>query len=188
MNSCEQLPERYEKIKDIDLLKNKKEALVVNMLSAVLFVLLFIAGNVLVPVTELFDGDIKQLILLLILQVVYIVAHEAVHGIFMKCYLRKSRLNFGYKVIYAYAGSDGYFCKKHYKIIALAPLVILGSLLLVLNLLMKENFFWPIYFAQIMNVSGAAGDMYVFYLMSKMPGDILVNDTGISMTLYAKTE
>lgn len=185
MSSCAKLPEGYSLIRNIDLLKNKKEALTVNILSFVLFAVFFIPGQMYMSITELF-GDIVQLAVFVLLQLVYIVAHEAVHGIFMKCYLKDSKLKFGYKLIYAYAGSDGYFCKKHYIVIALAPLVILGILLLAANLIMKENLFWPIYFTQLLNISGAAGDIYVFYIMSKMPSDILVNDTGVAMSVYAK--
>ena len=187
MKSCERLPDGYNLIRSIDLLKNKKEALIVNVISLILFVLFFIPGQMYVPVTELlFSGDIVQLAALLLFQFIYIAAHEAVHGIFMKCYLKNSKLKFGYKLIYAYAGSDGYFCKKHYIIIALAPLVILGILLLAVNLILKETFFWPVYFVQLLNISGAAGDLYVFNIMRKMPSDILVNDTGIAMSVYAK--
>lgn len=185
MKSCVRLPEEYSLIRSIDLLKNKKEALTVNMLSLILFVLFFIPGQMYMSVIELF-GDTVQLAVFILLQLVYIVAHEAVHGVFMKCCLKESKLKFGYKLIYAYAGSDSYYCKKHYIIIALAPLVILGILLLAVNLILKESFFWPVYFTQLLNISGAAGDIYVFYIMSKMPSDILVNDTGVAMSVYSK--
>ena len=44
--------------------------------------------------------------------------------------------------------------------------------------------FWGIYFIQIANLSGAAGDLYVTYLFSRLPSDILVQDVGVSMVVY----
>ena len=88
--------------------------------------------------------------------------------------------------MYAYAGSNCYFNKKHYIIIALAPIVIWGIVLLVLNLVFKETWFWVIYFIQIFNLSGAAGDLYVTYRFSKLPKDILIKDIGVNMTIYTK--
>lgn len=58
--------------------------------------------------------------------------------------------------------------------------------LLILNLIFQETWFWVIYFIQIMNISGAAGDLYVTYRFSKLSKDILINDTGIAMTIYSK--
>ena len=70
--------------------------------------------------------------------------------------------------------------------IALAPIVIWGIILLVLNLIFQETWFWVIYFIQICNLSGAAGDLYVSYRFSKLPEDILINDIGVSMTIYGR--
>ena len=62
MKSCERLPDGYKLIRSIDLLKNKKEALIVNVISLILLVLFFIPGQMYVPVTELlFSGDVIAL-------------------------------------------------------------------------------------------------------------------------------
>ena len=45
---------------------------------------------------------------------------------------------------------------------------------------------WVIYFIQISNVSGAVGDLFVSFRFSKMPHDIRIKDTGVSMTVYSK--
>lgn len=59
---------------------------------------------------------------------------------------------------------------------------------MILNLLVPTGWFWVVYLIQMMNISGAAGDLYVSASFSKLPKDILINDTGVSMTIYSKDE
>ena len=93
---------------------------------------------------------------------------------------------YGFTGLYAYAGSSAYFNRKCYIIIALAPVVIWGIVLAVLQICLWGIWAWIIYFIQIANISGAAGDIYVTCKMSRMPENILVNDTGIEMTIYSE--
>jgi hypothetical protein len=113
------------------------------------------------------------------------VLHELVHGIFMKHY-SGVKPKYGFTLLYAYAGSTAYFNKKSYIIIALAPVVIWGIVLGVLCAVLPVSWFWVFYFIQMGNISGAAGDAYVTYKMLTFPKDILVNDTGVAMTVYTK--
>jgi hypothetical protein len=94
------------------------------------------------------------------------------------------RPHYGFTGLYAYAGSDVYFSKRHYLRIALAPLVIWGILLAVLNALVPAGWFWVVYLIQIINISGAAGDLYVCVRFSKLPADILIQDTGVEMRVF----
>lgn len=54
-----------------------------------------------------------------------------------------------------------------------------------MNLFVPQNWFWVVYFIQIFNISGAAGDFYVTAKFSKMPDDILISDSGIGMKVYS---
>jgi len=184
------LPENYTKIFEIDLAKNKKQMILVNVLAVALAVPMFIAGNAMVPFFELYTGAAGGSVKLLVLvlgYVAYIVLHELVHGIFMKHY-SGIKPKYGFSLMYAYAGSEAYFNKKSYIIIALAPVVIWGTVLGVLCAFVPEGWFWIPYFIQIGNISGAAGDAYVTYKMLTLPKGILVNDTGVAMTVYAENQ
>ena len=137
---------------------------------------------------ELIFGIVIPAIVLCVGIVLYIVLHEAVHGMFMYAFC-KSRLRFGYKVIYAYAGSDAYYDKLKYIIIALGPLVIWGIVFAVLTVFFHSGvWFWVIWLLQVTNVSGAAGDIFCTFKMLKYPSDILVQDTGTEMTVYSRTK
>ena len=86
----------------------------------------------------------------------YLILHELVHGITMKaCGTKKVR--YGFTGLYCYAGSEDYYGKKSYLIIALAPVVLFFFLLIPINLIVPREWFWVVYFLQIGNLSGAAG-------------------------------
>ena len=68
---------------------------------------------------------------------------------------------------------------------ALAPLVVWTLVFAVLAFLVPRDWFWVVWFWQIMNVSGAAGDVYVTLKLLRRPQDILVKDTGVAMTVYS---
>jgi hypothetical protein len=95
---------------------------------------------------------------------------------------------FGIKGVYAYAGSNSFFPKMQYLIIGLSPIIIWGIVLAILCFAVPDEWFWYIYIIQAMNISGAAGDIYVSVKFSRMPSDILVQDKGTAMAVYSISE
>ena len=178
------LPKNYLLKMSVDLQNNKKQFWIVNILSSLLMVLLAIVGCLFASFSELFTQGGIQWIIIIFGLLIYIVLHEMVHGIFM-WYYSKEKPFFGFTGGYAYAGSHCYYNKKQYIVIALSPIILLGIILLILNIIFKQ-YFWAIYFIQIMNISGAAGDLYVSYLFSKLPEDILIKDIGVSMEVFGR--
>lgn len=198
MKSTVTLPDCYREILSVDLQKNKKLALLVNGLALLIAAVMVTAYIIFGPSLEVYlilDNSARGwtlnfplvIVCLLIAGVgtlVYIILHEATHGVFMYGFSRV-KPRFGFTLMYAYAGSDAYFAKLPYIVIALAPVILLGGVLLALNILLPTEYFLPVYFIQIMNISGAAGDFYVTARFISMPKDILVRDTGVSMTVYS---
>ena len=184
------LPAGYEKIRDIDLKKNKREALIVNVAAAIIAVVMALIGHAFVPISALFDMSslpayFARFIVMIAALFAYIVLHEAVHGVVMYHYC-KVRPSFGFTGMYAYAGSTAYYTRRSYIVIALAPVVVWGIVLAFITPFCSPSWFWVVYFVQISNFSGAAGDLYVTSLMMKMPADILVCDAGVSMAVYGR--
>jgi hypothetical protein len=189
MKSYRELPTGYRQILDIDLQKNKKLALLVNGLALLIGVVMIAAALPLVPVWSIFENDdllgiVVKLAVMYGGMIVYIILHEAVHGIAMRRF-SDAKVRFGFTGLYAYAGSDAYYCRKHYIIIALAPIVVWGVVLAILNVLVPEDWFYVVYMIQMANISGAAGDLYVSWKMNRLPADILVHDIGVAMTVYS---
>ncbi len=191
MKAVNILPENYKEIYTINLQKDKKMSLLVNGISILISIIMAVPVHFLVPITTLFNSSadfkayIFKLVSIMVLLVLYIVLHELVHGAAMKiCGTKK--IKYGYTGIYAFAGSDDYYGKTAYIFIALAPVVLWGIVIAVINLLVPESWFWAIYILQIMNVGGAAGDFFVTAKFSRMPKDILVKDHGVGMVVYSK--
>lgn len=191
MKAFESLPQGYREILSVDLQKNKKLMLLVNGIAIVLAGLMLAVGIRLVPVSTLFDMSagmgayFARFGVLLVSLVLYMVLHELTHAAAMKlCGTKKVR--FGFTGMYAFAGSDDYYPKLPYIAIALAPIVLLGIIIAVVNALVPESWFWVVYIVQITNISGAGGDLYVTLRFAALPGDILVRDYGVGMHIYSK--
>ena len=191
MRAVEQLPEGYREIYSVNLQKDKKMAFWINAAAALIGIAMAVPMAFVVPISTLFDMEagfaayIIRFAALMVLSVAYIILHEAIHGVAMKiCGTKKIR--YGFTGMYAFAGSDDYYDKSAYIFIALAPVVFWGIVLAAVNCVVPVEWFWVIYMVQIMNISGAAGDLFVTQRFLRMPKDILVRDMGVSMTVYSK--
>lgn len=183
------LPEDYGEIYSLNLQKDKRTAIIVNLLALAIAAVMAISMNFFVPVTSVFDmsGGIVRYFLrlaaLIVLMVLYMVLHELVHGIAMKLCGTK-RVKYGFTGLYAFAGSEDYYDKKSYIFIALAPIVLWGTVLAAVNFFVPTEWFWIVYMIQLINISGAAGDLFAAVKFSRMPKNILIQDSGVSMRVF----
>lgn len=191
MKAVKTLPEGYKEFYSIDLQKNRKISLIVNLLAVIITALLLVAMNFLVPISTLFDMEngigsyMIRFVSLMVLIIAYMVLHELTHGIAMKiCGTKK--VKYGFTGLYAFAGSEDYYDKKAYIFIALAPVVLWGFVIAIINPFVPLEWFWVVYFLQIINLSGAAGDLFVTVKFSRFPKDILIKDYGVGMTVFSK--
>ncbi len=189
MKALKNLPDGYQEIFSVDLQKDKKIAVLVNILALIIAVVLLIPANFKIPILTFFDVHQQnygiKLLAVFASLLAYIILHEIVHGIAMKiCGTQK--VKYGFTGLYAFAGSEDYYNKKSYIFIALAPIVFWGIVLAVINVMVPIQWFWGVYFIQVMNLSGAAGDCYVTVKFLRLPKDILVKDSGIGMKVYSK--
>lgn len=86
------LPVGYREIYSVNLQKDKKAALFVNIAALILMVIFVIIGILIVPISYTFDNDGSivtvwlKTIAVLAGMIVYFILHELVHGITMKHY------------------------------------------------------------------------------------------------------
>lgn len=187
-----ELPDGYKETREIDLKKNIKLAIFVSALSLALAGVVFFIGLLIMPIhisSVDSENPFKPLVTLFVilgLMIIYMILHEFVHGIFFKKYSGE-KAQYGFTGLYAFAKSNAYYNKKEILIIGLSPIVMLGIVLLILNITLSASCFWYVFSVQILNISGAAGDLYVAYVLNKMPQqELLVKDNGASMTIYTK--
>lgn len=184
------LPTNYREIFSVNLQTDKKMATWLSIVSLLIGIIMVVPMSFYIPISTLFDFSqgmvayIARFVVLIISIILYMVLHEAVHGIAMKiCGTKK--VKYGFTGMYAYAGSNDFYDKKSYIFIALAPVVLWGIVLLVINVFVPKSWFWVVYSIQITNISGAVGDFYVTAKFSKMPEDILISDCGVGMKVYS---
>lgn len=191
MKAVKTLPENYRQIFAVNLQKDKKMMILINVIAIIITVVLAVPMHFHISVATLFDMSdglgpyaIRFLVLLALI-FAYIVLHELVHGVAMKM-CGTEKVKYGFTGVYAFAGSEDYYDKRSYIFIALAPVVLWGVVIGIVNAFVSPAWFWVLYIIQISNLSGAAGDLYVTIKFSKFPKDILVLDNGVSMTVYSK--
>jgi hypothetical protein len=163
--------------------------LLVNIIGTVIAILAIVPALFFVPFSALFDMSAGlgayalRFAVLLVGMVLYVILHELVHGIFMRA-ISGVGVRYGFTGMYAYAGSDAYFGKAAYLLIALAPVVIWGVVLAVICPSLPAEWFWVVHLIQVVNLSGAGGDIYVTFKFCRLPRDILVRDTAVAMTVF----
>lgn len=191
MSAMQTLPTGYSEIYSIDLQKDKKVAILLNVLALIIAAAMIIPMNAFVPVSSLFSmqGGLTnyfiRFFVFIASMIAYLFLHEFIHGVTMKAFGTK-QVKYGFTGLYAFAGSEDYYDKRSYITIALAPVVVFLFVFAVMNVLVPLEWFWVVYLLQILNVSGAAGDLFVTIKFAKMPKDILVKDSGVGMTVYSQ--
>jgi len=182
--SYTELPEGYQLFDLIDMEKNKKLIVWVNILSILIALPLFPYFIIL----TWNNSSMFSILLMLVIMIVVLCLHELIHGFFFQ--------KFGNgKVKYQFHGwafsasmKGHYFLKKQYQIIGIAPAVILNILLIILFFILKNDAQYIVYGLFLLHFSGCAGDFYVLFRMRKYPKDSLIEDTGVGMKFYKKGE
>ena len=200
MHSFRNLPLGYKEHLQIDLQKNKKLAIRINVISVAIMLAMLAAGHFLmVPIWTLVIDEFAvegvavplnyvRPLVMLGGTIVYVVLHELTHAAAMKGFGAR-KIRFGFAGLYAYAGSKtDYFDRRAYVTVALAPMIFWGIIFSAVMAFVPQNWFWVVYFWQVANVSGSAGDIYVSILTAKMPLGVAVMDSGVAVTFYCPAE
>ena len=181
------LPKGYRQVAVMDFVRNRKQLLTVNIAALAVMAVMLIAGLILHPFRpawEFLTANWWAWLALAGMYIAYIPLHELTHGLLMHV-LSGVKPKYGFKLCYAYAGSRVFFDKHRHNLIALAPLIVWGTALFVLERTLPVEWFWLLYLVQISNVSGSAGDVYCVLALARQPKDILVQDTGTRMRVFA---
>lgn len=170
---------RLRKIGTINY-KNGKYASVFMVGNFIFFVLVGIVFISLNNLTE--SNDLKgQWFLLGCFS--YIILHEITHLIFMKIFSRE-KISISIKFPTISVGSNAKFSKKQFSIIALAPVIILGSILILLILFTSKQytFLWSVLL--ILNFAGSGGDYLQFLKISKYPTNTYFQDNSNETIIF----
>jgi len=189
------LPEGYHPVYQIDA-KDKKTIWLFNIVNLLLFLALaiplfaWLKASTSKPLYELFNLGIPHYLILVVLCIAYIFAHELTHGAAYYA-LTRQKLTFGTSLFVAYCGvPDIYVYRKPALIAVLAPFVTY-SILFLLGIVLSTSSVWRVIWIMMfaLHVSGCVGDLWVALILifrfKGMPG-LLVRDTGPKQTFYNK--
>jgi hypothetical protein len=197
LQATKSLPPGYVSAGRLDLTKDKRALILLNVAGFVLLVLLgplfFKVAMWLRPDVVLSDlgvtlvGLSDVLLALLAVVVLYaavIVLHEGAHGIFFWWYSR-SRPVFAFRGYYASAAAPGWFFPRNqYIMVGLAPLVLLTVIGFLILLFVPAGWFVALISFMALNASGAIGDLAVFFWLLRQPATCLAYDVGNAVTIY----
>ena len=183
-----ELPSGYRFAGTMDFMRNRKQMLAVVKLALALVILPVIGGLLAVPVAPSWRLMLSHWQLwpaLAAALILYIPLHELTHGVAMFALSGVTPV-YGLKLPYAYAGSTAWFDRRSHIVTALAPIVVWGVAIQVVILRTSAAWFWPLWIVQISNLSGSAGDIYCAWVLFRMPGDLLIQDTGTRMRIMRR--
>ncbi|MDR3573208.1 MAG: DUF3267 domain-containing protein [Anaerolineaceae bacterium] len=197
MQALQSLPISYRIAGTLDLSKDRRALLIMNVagfalmigfgwlfLQAVMWMRPGDVGNGLTFEIDGFAGGLELLVAALVVTVVVIVLHEAAHGLFFWIYTH-SRPVFAYRIYYAYASAPGWYLPRNqYLVTSLAPFVLLTGLGLVLLAVLPPAWLLAVLAFMTFNASGAIGDLVVAIWLIKQPNNCLAQDYGDSIALY----
>ena len=185
------LPDHYNLDASLDLSKNMRALLVLNLVGLILF---FFFGWVFWRLFAWLRPDFNQRnfvvgsfsgwVLFLLASVLVIVFHEIIHGVFFWIFLR-DRPTFGFRGAYAFAAAPDWFIpRRQFAVIGLAPLLVITTVGLLALPLTPSNLLPASLFALTINAAGAVGDLFVVGWLFTKPPSVLVNDEGDRFSMF----
>jgi hypothetical protein len=191
-SSTKTLPQGYAQSGVIDLKKNKRLAIVLNIVALLVTILSFylLTRFAILARPDMLNlsGSItvSALVILVVVVVTFLTIHELIHGFFFWVFTR-SKPVFALRLFYAYAGAPNWYIPvRQYAVITIAPLAIISAVGLLLIVLAPKSWILVVAFVVALNTGGAVGDLYVFIRLLGMSPNCLANDTGDVMTFYSQ--
>lgn len=189
------LPDGYTQTHEIDLAKNKRLSILLNIAGFMIFVLSFVLLGLFVrwvrpdlsTITFTMRGDLSALLLLpglLLLVALIMVVHELIHGLFFWVSTR-SKPAYALRRAYAYAAAPDWFIPvRQYWMIGLAPLVLIDAIGILLILLAPAGWILTILLLVALNTGGSIGDMLITLRLLRLSPASLAKDTGDSVCFF----
>lgn len=112
--------------------------------------------------------------------------HELTHGLTMQMFGAKPKYGIRWKGLMLYATSPGYaYPRNNYILIALAPLVVISTLVIIGIWLLQGTVWVPLFaLCGIFNASGAVGDMWMTMIVLRYPATAYVMDERDGLRIF----
>jgi len=171
------LPANYEEGGTLDLKKDKKAGLAIQLLfGLIVFLMVVLARWLDFPIDSTWS-TVVSIFATVGMSIAYMLVHELTHGVAIRIF-SGVRADYFFRFPFVCTGSNAFFNKASFIVIALAPVVLWGIVLVMLLLVLPSDFFLSIYILIGLNFAGASGDYVQAYEISKLPSMALIQDDG----------
>ena len=150
---------------------------------SVIFLLIAGIGVGVIFLTKAYANNTVPVWVMILSVIGFIVIHELIHIIFMSIF-SKGKVNVSVKFPTVAVGSDAYFNKTQYIVIALSPVIILGMVSLLCMLLLPYNLLFAMLFT--LNFASASGDYILTFYAIKQDKNTYFVDTAEKTILYSQ--
>ena len=180
------LPATYAQHSTVDFKKDRKTAVLIQVIFvAVALVAVAVALLFQLPLASDWHPVIT-LIVTLSAGLVYMAAHEATHGVTLRL-LTGARPSYRFRFPFLTTSSSLYLTRRSVMMIALAPCVLWGFVLLVALFLMPADARLTVYIVLALNFAGSAGDYVETALALRQPPRTLLQDTADKIYIFRPT-
>ncbi len=150
---------------------------------SVIFLLIAGIGTGIIFLTQAYANNTVPVWAIILSVISFIVIHELIHIIFISIF-SKGKVNIKIKFPTIAVGSDAYFNKTQYIVIALTPVIILGMASLICLLLLSYKLLFSLLL--ILNFATASGDYILTYYALKQKKNTYFVDTAEKTMLYSQ--
>ncbi len=150
----------------------------------ILFLLIAGAGTGIIFWAKVYANNSVPIWTIILSVIGFIVVHELIHIVFMSIF-SKGKIKVCIKVSTIAVGSDAYFNRTQYIVIALAPVVVLGIISLICLLTLPYKLLFSI--LSILNYATASGDYVLTYHALKQAKNTYFVDTAEKTMLYIQS-
>ena len=190
MLSLPALPAGYHLLSKIDF-NDKKLRLYIGMLSIGIALLMLIPASFIIPLSTLFKfNSLSSFLLRFVVALAGVIAYfclrELLRGLLSKRLSNvKPQFVFGKGLLNMH--SNAYFCRTHYFVLTLLPILLLALALCILSCVVPRSWFWVVYIVQVINFSGFAEALYFARRLRPFPYNILLRLDEDAVLVYAQT-
>lgn len=177
------LPDTYRHHSTVDLKKNRG-------LSGAVQVFFLLAAASAVGGALLLDLPLQtnwnpmvSVPVMLVACVVYMAIHEATHGVALQLLTRVAP-SYTVRFPFLSTGNHAYLTRRTATIVALAPLVLWGIVLIAAVVTVPDDFRLSVYVLLALNVAGSAGDLVEVWVVARQRPDALLQDDGDEIHVF----
>ena len=150
---------------------------------SIIFLLLAGIGVGIIFLTKAYVGNIIPAWAIVLASFGFVVIHELIHIVFMSTFA-KGKIKVSFKFPTIAVGSDAYFSKAQYIIIALAPVALLGIAMILCLALTPHKLLFAI--LTILNFASASGDYVLTFCASKQAKGAYFQDNSKETCVFEK--